>query len=103
MKITMVNVNGVRAAFRKGFGDWLENDGSDLLYPRGVRITPQDTQDLLGSTWDIHVWPCRVRNHAGVALGARRDSDWKTGQLTEGFPPDLYAEVGEGPNVDSER
>lgn len=103
MKVTTVNVNGVRAAFRKGFGDWLENDDSDLLCLQEVRATPQDTQDLFGPAWDVHVWPCRVKGRAGVALGARRDSDWEIGQLTEGLPPDLYAEVGGEPDVDSGR
>ena len=60
MKVTTVNVNGVRAAFRKGLGDWLDNDDSDLLCLQEVRATPSDTQDLFGPAWDVHVWPCRV-------------------------------------------
>ena len=103
MKVTTVNVNGVRAAFRKGFGDWLDNDDSDLLCLQEVRATPADTQDLFGPAWDVRVWPCRVKGRAGVALGARRDSGWEIGQVTEGRPPECYAEIGGEPDVDSGR
>lgn len=103
MKVTTINVNGVRAAFRKGFDAWLEDDDSDLICLQEVRATSEDTVDLFGTAWDVRVWPCRVKGRAGVALAARRDSGWTLGEVTEGLPAELYpAEEGE-PDVDSGR
>jgi len=31
LRIATINTNGVRAAFRKGMGGWLENRGVDIL------------------------------------------------------------------------
>ncbi|EFN93999.1 putative exodeoxyribonuclease III [Mobiluncus mulieris FB024-16] len=102
MKITTVNVNGVRAAFRKGFGDWLANDDSELYCLQEVRATVEDTVTLFGSAFDVRVWPCRIKGRAGVALVARRDSAFSLGDTREGLPAALYDESGE-PDVDSGR
>lgn len=102
MKVTTVNVNGVRAAFRKGFGEWLEKDDSDLLCLQEVRATPEDTVSLFGADFDVRVWPCRVKGRAGVALVVRRDSGCSLGAIREGLPARLYGEAGE-PAVDSGR
>ena len=37
VRVATVNVNGVRAAFRKGMGDWLEGRGVDILALQEVR------------------------------------------------------------------
>ena len=42
MKITTMNVNGIRAAFRKGLGTWLENHDADLLCLQEVRASAED-------------------------------------------------------------
>lgn len=102
MKITTINVNGVRAAFRKGFGDWLENDDSDLYCLQETRATVEDTVALFGPAFDARVWPCRIKGRAGVALVARRDSGFVIGDIHEGLSADLYGVEGE-PDVDSGR
>ncbi len=43
LRIASVNVNGVRAAFRKGMGEWLAPRGIDILALQEVRA---DTDDL---------------------------------------------------------
>ncbi|MST50509.1 exodeoxyribonuclease III [Mobiluncus porci] len=101
MKITTINVNGVRAAFRKGFLEWLENDDSDLYCLQEVRATPEDTIDLFGPTFDVRVWPCRIKGRAGVALVSRLDSGFSLREIREGLPAGLY-DSGE-PDVDSGR
>lgn len=102
MKVCTINVNGVRAAFRKGFGDWLANDDSDLYCLQEVRATPQDTEALFGPAFDVRVWPCEIKGRAGVALVARRDCAFSLGVIREGLPQMLYGEAGEPP-VDTGR
>ena len=41
-RIASVNVNGVRAAFRKGMGDWLESRDVDILCLQEVRAETSD-------------------------------------------------------------
>ena len=36
-RIATVNVNGIRAAHRRGFGDWLTTRGSDVIALQEVR------------------------------------------------------------------
>ncbi len=71
LRIASVNVNGVRAAFRKGMGDWLENRGVDILALQEVRASTDDLENLLGSEWDILHDPATAKGRAGVALASR--------------------------------
>ncbi|WP_168625594.1 exodeoxyribonuclease III [Cryobacterium sp. BB307] len=71
LRIASVNVNGVRAAFRKGMGDWLENRGVDILALQEVRASSDDLENLLGSEWDILHDPATAKGRAGVALASR--------------------------------
>lgn len=102
MKICTINVNGVRAAFRKGFGEWLADDDAEIYCLQEVRATPEDTLALFGPAFDVRVWPCRIKGRAGVALAARRDAGFSLGDIREGLPQALYGEAGE-PDVDSGR
>jgi len=37
MRLASVNVNGVRAAYRKGMGEWVESSGADIITLQEVR------------------------------------------------------------------
>ena len=41
VKITTVNVNGIRAAYRKGMAAWLESEKPDVLLLQEVRATDE--------------------------------------------------------------
>ncbi|GAB3616181.1 exodeoxyribonuclease III [Okibacterium endophyticum] len=71
LRIASVNVNGVRAAFRKGMGDWLEGRDVDILALQEVRASTEDLENLLGSEWDILHDPATAKGRAGVALASR--------------------------------
>jgi exodeoxyribonuclease III len=71
LRIASVNVNGVRAAFRKGMGGWLENRGVDILALQEVRASTDDLEKLLGIQWDILHDPATAKGRAGVALASR--------------------------------
>ena len=53
MRIASVNVNGVRAAFRKGMGPWLDAREVDVLALQEVRAEREDLEALLGDDWVI--------------------------------------------------
>jgi len=42
IEIASINVNGVRAAFRNGMGDWLKTSNSHILALQEVRASYQD-------------------------------------------------------------
>ena len=75
LRIASVNVNGVRAAFRKGMGDWLAPRGIDILALQEVRADTDDLTALLGEEWDVLHDPATAKGRAGVALASRRKAD----------------------------
>ncbi|GAA2455565.1 exodeoxyribonuclease III [Agromyces soli] len=71
LRIASVNVNGVRAAFRKGMGDWLAARDVDILALQEVRASTDDLVGLLGDEWDVLHDPATAKGRAGVALASR--------------------------------
>src|SRR5690606_37890078 len=71
LRIASVNVNGIRAAYRKGMGDWLAGRGIDILAMQEVRATTEDVQALLGPEWDVLHDPATAKGRAGVAIASR--------------------------------
>ncbi|SBN64017.1 exodeoxyribonuclease-3 [Curtobacterium sp. 9128] len=71
LRLASVNVNGVRAAFRKGMGDWLDGRGVDVLALQEVRASTDDLTALLGDGWDIVHDPASAKGRAGVAIASR--------------------------------
>ena len=71
LRVASVNVNGIRAAFRKGMGDWLDARGVDILALQEVRASTDDVVGLLGADWDVLHDPATAKGRAGVALASR--------------------------------
>ncbi|MDP3209418.1 MAG: exodeoxyribonuclease III, partial [Rhodoglobus sp.] len=74
LRIASVNTNGVRAAYRKGMGDWLDARNVDILALQEVRASTEDLENLLGSGWDILHDAATAKGRAGVALASRRNA-----------------------------
>ncbi|WP_374204682.1 exodeoxyribonuclease III [Rathayibacter sp. VKM Ac-2927] len=72
LRIASVNVNGVRAAFRKGMGDWLTARDVDILALQEVRASTDDLTGLLGDEWDVLHDEATAKGRAGVALASRK-------------------------------
>jgi exodeoxyribonuclease-3 len=70
-RIASVNVNGVRAAFRKGMGDWLETRDIDILCLQEVRADTSDLLPLLGDGWHVAHDAATAKGRAGVAIASR--------------------------------
>ena len=73
LRVATVNVNGVRAAFRKGMGDWLDSSGVDVLALQEVRAEREDLVALLGDDWVVAHDAASAKGRAGVAVATRRD------------------------------
>jgi len=72
LRIASVNTNGVRAAYRKGMGDWLAARGVDILAIQEVRASTDDLEGLLGPDWNILHDAATAKGRAGVALASRK-------------------------------
>jgi len=77
LEIATINVNGVRAAFRNGMGDWLKKSTADILALQEVRASRQDLDALFaehgglasdGGIWHILHDEASAKGRAGVAL-----------------------------------
>lgn len=71
LRIATINANGIRAAFRKGMGAWLDGRDVDILAIQEVRASSEDLQGLLGDEWDIVHDPATAKGRAGVAIASR--------------------------------
>ena len=71
LRIATINTNGIRAAYRKGMGAWLEGADVDILAIQEVRASTEDLEELLGPQWDILHDPATAKGRAGVALASR--------------------------------
>ena len=73
MRITTWNVNGLRAALRKGFANYLDTIAPDVLLLQEVRALPeqlpQDWQDPDG--WHVLWNPAQKKGYAGTAIWSR--------------------------------
>lgn len=71
VRIATVNVNGIRAAYRKGMADWLDGRGIDILALQEVRASTDDLTGLLGPEWNVLHDEASAKGRAGVALASR--------------------------------
>lgn len=74
LRLATVNVNGVRAAFRKGMGDWLSARDVDVLTLQEVRASTDDLEGLLGPEWHVVHDPATAKGRAGVAIASRGEA-----------------------------
>ena len=71
LRIVSVNVNGVRAAYRKGMGEWLAARDVDVLALQEVRASDDDVTGLLGEEWTVLHDAATAKGRAGVAIATR--------------------------------
>ena len=72
LTIATVNVNGIRAAFRRGMGDWLEARRPDVLLLQETRAGDEHLRDHLDpAIWDLAHAECEIKGRSGVAIASR--------------------------------
>lgn len=72
ISITTVNLNGIRAAAKKGYPEWLQCVQPDVVLMQEVRAPEETAAELMGEEWQTLTVPCRIKGRAGVAIAVRR-------------------------------
>ena len=74
LTVTTVNVNGLRAAAKKGFVEWLAGTSADVLCLQEVRAEAQQLPDEVREPegWHVVHAPAAAKGRAGVSLYTRR-------------------------------
>jgi exodeoxyribonuclease-3 len=88
------NVNGIRAALKRGGLDWLAACGADVLCLQEVRATPGQVAEALGAgglgAWHLALAEGQRSGHAGVALLSRTP----LADVAVGPGPEEFADQG---------
>jgi exodeoxyribonuclease III len=73
MRITTWNVNGMRAALRKGFADLLETIDPDVLLLQEIRVQPEQlpAEWAAPAGWHVHWHPAQRKGYSGTAVWSR--------------------------------
>ncbi len=78
LRVASVNVNGIRAAARKGMHGWLESADVDILTLQEVRAEANDLAAALPG-WHVVNDEALAKGRAGVAIAAREPLEiWRT-------------------------
>ena len=77
MRIVSLNVNGIRAAERKGFFSWLPRQSADIFCLQEVRAQPEQIRHAVYKPDDYYVYhaPAERKGYSGVALLCRKEPD----------------------------
>ncbi|MEV7613934.1 exodeoxyribonuclease III [Streptomyces sp. NPDC089799] len=90
--VTSVNVNGIRAAAKKGFVPWLAGTDADVVCLQEVRAEeaqiPEEVRAPEG--WHTVFAPAAAKGRAGVALFTRREPE----EVRVGFGSDEFGAGG---------
>ncbi|WP_156754071.1 exodeoxyribonuclease III [Actinokineospora pegani] len=73
--VSSVNVNGLRAAAKKGFSEWLATTPADIVCLQEVRADPADLAELANPEgWHtVHADSRLLKGRAGVAIYSRAE------------------------------
>lgn len=72
LRIATANVNGIRAAQRRGFGTWLESSGCDIVALQEVRCPVAALPSDLLEGWQLHYDEGDRAGRNGTAICSRR-------------------------------
>ncbi|MEV8341097.1 exodeoxyribonuclease III [Streptomyces niveus] len=77
LTVTSVNVNGLRAAAKKGFVEWLAGTGADVVCLQEVRAEEGQLTEAVREPegWHTVFAPAAAKGRAGVALYSRREPE----------------------------
>jgi len=77
MRIVSLNLNGIRAAARKGFYNWVPRQSADIFCLQEVRAQPEQISDPLYTPRNFHCYhePAERKGYSGVALFSREEPD----------------------------
>src|SRR6187399_1898985 len=77
MRIVSYNVNGIRAAIKKGFIDWLKTDPADIICLQETKAEKENLDfaaiEALG--FDTYWFSAQKKGYSGVAIFTKRRPD----------------------------
>ncbi|MFG2474196.1 exodeoxyribonuclease III [Streptomyces fagopyri] len=98
LTVTSVNVNGLRAAAKKGFVEWLAETSADVVCLQEVRAEPGQLPEEVRAPegWHVVHAPAAAKGRAGVSLYTRREPD----RVQIGFGSEEFDTAGRYAEVD---
>lgn len=75
MKIITANTNGIRAAARKGFFDWLEGQDADVCCIQETKAQVHQLEDPMFHPGHAYYNDAEKKGYSGVALYCKREPD----------------------------
>lgn len=77
LKITSLNANGIRAAARKGFYEWMQREKPDVVCIQETKAQVHQLEDSQFHPEGYHDWfhDAEKKGYSGVAIYARREPD----------------------------
>ena len=95
LRVASVNVNGIRAAYKKDMAAWLANRDIDILCLQEVRAPDAIVRELLDeSQWHILHAEAAAKGRAGVLVATRRTPN-SAGEVLENQPVVTRSNIGE--------
>ncbi|UXZ04516.1 exodeoxyribonuclease III [Moraxella nasicaprae] len=72
LRVISINVNGLRAAEKKGFFNWLATTEADVVCMQETRLTHEQwTDKFKPEGWYAHLFPAQKAGYAGTAIYSR--------------------------------
>lgn len=77
MKIITYNVNGIRAAIKKGFVDWLRATDADVVCLQEIKATEKDVDwtEIKNLGYEIYLNPAEKKGYSGTAIFTKLKPD----------------------------
>ena len=101
LTIATANVNGVRAAVRRGMGPWLAGRAPGLLALQEVRAPDDALVEALGEGWHVVHEEAAAKGRAGVAVASRTvPAAVRTGLAPAGVDAGAYDHSGRWVELD---
>ena len=101
VRIYSWNINGVRAAMRKGMDTWLDEAQPDILCLQETRLDAAAVPDALRALRGYHTYwsPLRRPGYGGVATFSRQEPlSWQVGMGLAGFDDESRVLITEYPS-----
>lgn len=91
MKIISYNVNGIRAALKKGFQEWLEKENPDILCLQELKALPEQVENFYEQLgYEMYWESAEKKGYSGVAILTKH----KPNHVEHGCGNSLYDSEG---------
>ncbi|WP_422007920.1 exodeoxyribonuclease III [Roseivirga pacifica] len=91
MKIISYNVNGIRAALKKGFEEWLTEENPDILCLQELKALPEQVPDFYTELgYEMYWESAEKKGYSGVAILTKQSPK----QVVNGCGNELYDNEG---------